>query len=199
MTGPVIAIVLAAGESTRMKTQKALLEWEGRPLIRYQLEQLAAVPSVAQTIIVTGHASDRITEIAAGTDAQVVHNAAYRSGKVSSIVAGLRAVSDSARAVMILAVDQPRRAEILHRIVEARERSGRPIAVPAHEGRRGHPPVFAAPLLPELLAIDEGTQGLRGFMDAHAADIAEVECDASVLADLNDAADVEREAGRATP
>jgi molybdenum cofactor cytidylyltransferase len=199
MSGPVSAVVLAAGESTRMKAPKALLEWQGRPLIRYQLEQLSGVPSVTQTIVVTGHDPEPIAEIAAGAGAEVAHNAAYRSGKVSSIVAGLRAVSDVARAIIVLAVDQPRSAGVIRRIVDEHARSGRPIVVPAHGGRRGHPPVFAASLLPELLRIDEATQGLRGFMEAHAADITEVECDANVLSDLNVAADVEREARRATP
>jgi molybdenum cofactor cytidylyltransferase len=199
MTGPVSAVVLAAGESTRMKAQKALVEWQGRTLIRYQLEQLSAVPPVTQTIVVTGHDPGRIAEIAAGAGAEVVHNVAYRSGKVSSIIAGLGAVSDAARAIIVLAVDQPRSADVLRRIVDEHARSWRPIVVPAHGGRRGHPPIFAASLLPELLRIAEGTHGLRGFMEAHAADVTEVECDASVLADLNVASDVDREARRATP
>ena len=42
------AIVLAAGESTRMGQPKALLPWGGVPLVRHQVDLLAAQPAVDQ-------------------------------------------------------------------------------------------------------------------------------------------------------
>ena len=105
----VSAILLAAGESTRMGRQKALLPWEGTTLLEYQLAQLAAVDEIREIIVVTGHEPDRITEIASAAErTRVAHNAAYRTGKVSSIKAGLAAVSPDADAILLLAVDQPR-------------------------------------------------------------------------------------------
>ena len=44
----VSAILLAAGESTRMGRQKALLPWDGTTLIEYQLAQLARSTDVAR-------------------------------------------------------------------------------------------------------------------------------------------------------
>ncbi len=185
------AILLAAGESIRMGSQKALLPWEGTTLLEYQLAQLAAVQEIREIIVVTGHEPDRITEIGAAADrTRVVHNAEYRTGKVSSIKVGLRSVSSAADSIMLLAVDQPRSAEILRTIIETHASSGSPISAPVHRGRFGHPPIFTRELLPELLAMTEDTQGLRALLRRHAGEIRNVDCDASVLVDLNRPGDI---------
>ncbi|HEY8171704.1 MAG TPA: nucleotidyltransferase family protein [Dehalococcoidia bacterium] len=187
----VSAIVLAAGESARMGRQKALLPWEGATLLEYQFAQLSALTEVSEIIVVTGHEPARITEIASSAErARVAHNGEYRSGKVGSILTGLRATAANADAVMLLAVDQPRATAVLRTVIETHASSGSLIAVPVHRGRRGHPPIIRCELLPELLAMTEETQGLRAVMLRHDADICEVECDASVLVDLNQPGDV---------
>lgn len=187
----VSTILLAAGESTRMGRPKAFVPWDGTTLLEYQLAQLAAVEAIREIIVVTGHEPDRIGEVTLTAErARIVHNTDYRTGKVSSIDAGTRAVSSGADAIILLAVDQPRSAEILRMIIEAHTSSGRPIALPAHRGRWGHPPIFTRELLPELLAMTEDTQGLRAVLRRHADEICEVDCDASVLVDLNRPEDI---------
>jgi molybdenum cofactor cytidylyltransferase len=187
----VSAILLAAGESIRMGSQKALLPWDGRTLLEYQLAQLAAVQEIREIIVVTGHEPDRITEIGAAADrTRVVHNAEYRTGKVSSIKVGLRSVSSAADSIMLLAVDQPRAAEILRTIIETHASSESSISAPVHRGRFGHPPIFTRELLPELLAMTEDTQGLRALLRRHAGETRNVDCDASVLVDLNRPRDI---------
>lgn len=174
-----------------MGRQKALLQWDGATLLEYHLTQLAALNDLFEIIVVTGHEPARITEIASVAErTRVAHNSAYRNGKVGSILTGLRATAANADAVMLLAVDQPRAAAVLRTILDTHESSGSLIAVPVHLGRRGHPPIFRRALLPELLAMTEETQGPRAVMLRHEADICEVECDASVLVDLNQPSDV---------
>jgi molybdenum cofactor cytidylyltransferase len=189
----VSVILLAAGASTRMGRQKALLPWRGTTLLAYQLAQLAAVDEVREIIVVTGHEPEQITEIAAAAPrARAVHNAAYRTGKVSSIKIGLAAISPEAGAIMLLAVDQPREANLLRAIVEAHFAAGGLITVPAQGGHRGHPVIFDRGLLPELLAITEETQGIRAVMRAHLRDTREAAVsDRAVHLDLNSPADLE--------
>ena len=45
------AIVTAAGESTRMGRPKPLLQWQGVPLIRYQVDSLVAA-GVDEVVVV---------------------------------------------------------------------------------------------------------------------------------------------------
>lgn len=198
----VSAILLAAGLSTRMGRQKALLPWEGTTLLDYQLQQLSSVDAIREILVVTGHEPRRITDIVRATArARALHNAAYASGKVSSIRAGVRAVSPAAAAMLLLAVDQPRPASVHRAVLGAYADSGAPIVVPAHNGRRGHPVLFEAALLPELLAISEDTLGIRAVMQRHAADTLCVELsDRAVNLDLNVPGDVApREAADDSP
>lgn len=189
----VSAILLAAGESTRMGRQKALLPWEGTTLLEYQLAQLAAVDEVREIIVVTGHEPGRITEIASAAErARVVHNAAYRTGKVSSIKTGLHSVSPQAGAILLLAVDQPRSARISRAVIAAYAESPAGITVPANNGHAGHPVLFDRSLLPELLAITEDTQGIRAVMQRNPSATLTVELsDPAVNLDLNTPADVD--------
>ena len=192
--GTIAAILLAAGESTRMGEQKALLPWRGATLIAYQLEQLLAVPEIAEIIVVTGHEPARIAEIARGYERTIVaHNAAYATGKVSSIKRGLEAVSDQADGVLLIAVDQPRPADVLRAILSAHVASRAAITAPIHGGRWGHPVVFARTLRDELARIEEATLGVRAVMERHAGEIKEITIDdPAVLLDLNTMEDVDR-------
>jgi molybdenum cofactor cytidylyltransferase len=193
----VAAIVLAAGESTRMRRQKALLTWEGATLIEYQLAQLADVDEITEIIVVTGHEPSRIREVASRFErARTVHNDAYRTGKVSSIKAGLAAISVAADAILVLAVDQPRPAHLVRSVIDALTRERAMIAAPTCSGRRGHPVVFDRRMLPELLGINEETQGLRAVMRRHEQDIRDVELgDPIVNLDLNTPADIRDRTG----
>ena len=176
-----------------MGRQKALLPWHGATLLEYQLSQLASVDGIDEIIVVTGHQPERVREIAARCGAVVAHNREYRTGKVSSILAGLRAVRPEADGVLLLAVDQPRSAATIAAVMVAHAADGAPITVPVFEGHRGHPVVIASALMPELLAIREKTQGIRAVIARHDADVLEVVVDdAEVLVDLNVPADLER-------
>jgi molybdenum cofactor cytidylyltransferase len=190
----VSAILLAAGESTRMGRQKALLPWEGTTLLEYQLAQLAAVDGISEIIVVTGHEPDRIREIVSRSPrAHAVHNSDYRTGKVSSIKAGLMAASPATEALLLLAVDQPRSASVTRAVIEAFAASRPRIAAAAHAGRHGHPLLFARAMLPELLGISEKTKGVRSVMQRNAESILSVEiADPDVHLDLNVPADLER-------
>ena len=54
------ALLLAAGASTRMGKPKALLPWGGVPLVRHQVDLLAAQPAVDQLIVVVGALLDEV-------------------------------------------------------------------------------------------------------------------------------------------
>jgi CTP:molybdopterin cytidylyltransferase MocA len=187
----VSAVLLAAGESSRMGDLKALLAWGGRPLIAYQAEQLLAA-NVERLVVVLGHrAAELRPYVPREQRAVAVENTAYRTGKVSSIVAGA-AAAPAGHHVLILAVDQPRPAGLIARSIEAHLQAGAPITIAGYRGRRGHPVVFAPHLRPELLSIDEATQGLRAVLRRHAARVHVVDTDSPLaLVNLNTREDYE--------
>ena len=161
------ALLLAAGESTRMGQPKQLLPWRGRPLVAYQVEQLRAAGAV-EVVVVVGHAADIVTPVAEASGARVVLNPDYRNGRAGSIRTGAAAIADDTRAVVTLSVDQPRAAALIRRVLDAHLGSTALITTPEEGGRRGHPVIFDGSLLPELRVATEEHEGLRAVVRRHA-------------------------------
>lgn len=152
---------------------KALLTWEGVPLVRYQAETLLAAP-IERLVVVLGHRSEELAALLPSSPRlQAVHNPDYASGKVSSIVAGVR-TAEPDEEILILGVDQPRPPALIARVCA--EHASR-ITIAGFRGRRGHPVIFAPALRAELLALDEKTEGLRAVLRAHSDHVRVVETD----------------------
>lgn len=180
-----VAILLAAGESERVSGPKPLLPWGDSTLIEYQMRQLTDAP-LDRLIVVLGHAWERIEPLVGGERVEVLVNERYREGRASSVRAGAAAVWDDDEAVLILAVDQPRPAALLSRLLEAHRTAEGLITVPTFAGRRGHPATYSGALTPELRQVTEESQGLRALAHAHAQALREVPVeDAVVLVDIN--------------
>lgn len=192
----VSAILLAAGESTRMHMLKATLKWQGKPLIIYQLEQLLAT-DVNEIIVVLGYKADELASIIKSWGfpmgkgmVRIVVNERYAQGRTTSIIKGVSALPKT-DAVMILSVDQPRPAAVLQRLIDAHTK-GR-ITTPAFGDKHGHPPIYDASLHDELLKITEATEGLKSVNKRHEKDIRYVPFDSdAVLVNLNRPEDYEK-------
>ena len=193
------AILLAAGESSRMGQLKALLPWRGATLIEHQVASLFE-GGVDRIVVVVGHEADRLVPLLkacrearrgaladSGDNLVWSRNPDYLLGKTTSIKTGLSALIDQdASAVLMLNVDQPRSGATIRRLLERHQTLGRSITIPEHGGKGGHPIIVDARLLGELLEIDEETLGVKSVVRRHANDVARVDLgDAEVLWDLN--------------
>lgn len=165
----VSAVLLAAGESTRMGSLKALLDWHGQPLLAYQAAALLGAP-IERLVVVLGHRGDELEMLLPADErVRVVKNLAYRTGKVSSILHGVAAIPEG-HDVLVLGVDQPRSSDLLAQTISAHQSGKAAITIAGYGGRRGHPVIFSAALRGELLAISEASQGLRAVLMAHRED-----------------------------
>ena len=190
----VAAILLAAGESTRMGQLKALLPWQGSNLLECQVNSLTA-GGVSRIIVVLGHRKEELACLLEGRPGlEWVHNPDYLQGKTTSLKAGLRALGEPAEsAILILNVDQPRSPQTVARVVQEHAISGSLITIPTHGGKGGHPIVLSTALLPELIEVSEETAGLKAVVRRHSADTQRVElATAEVLVDLNTPDDYQR-------
>lgn len=151
-----------------MGRPKPLLDWFGRPLVVYQIEQLL-LAGAAEVVVVVGHEAGSVTPLVEAGGGRAVLNADYRSGRAGSIRVGAAAVAPSVRALVTLNVDQPRPATVIGRVIEAHLGGAALITTPEHGGRRGHPVVFDGMLLSELGAVTEEQEGLRAVVRRHAA------------------------------
>ncbi len=168
-----------------MGTPKPLLPWRGTTLVEHQVACLLD-GECDEVVVVLGHAAGQVAPLVRGDGVRAVVNPDYRQGKTTSIKAGLAHADRSATAILLLAVDQPRTADIVRRVVRAHLEAGALITSPRYEGHGGHPLVFSAELRPELERITEENQGIREVFEAHRSDVLEVHLDDPMLRlDLN--------------
>ena len=186
------AILLAAGESTRMGRLKALLPWQDSTLVEYQVQSLQRV-GVAEVVLVVGHRGDEVAAPVQGTPGvEVVVNPDYVRGKATSVKTGLRHLSSSTQGILVLAVDQPRPPHILESLVKAHLEGVALITCPVYRGHTGHPLIFASSLLPEMLAITEEGQGLREVTHRHSNETYRMEVDSPIVTvDVNSPEDLQ--------
>jgi molybdenum cofactor cytidylyltransferase len=181
----IAALLLAAGESTRMGRLKALLPWGGGTLLEYQLGELTSALGAAP-LVVLGHRAEELEPIVRRHGARAILNRRYREGRASSIAAGIAALPPEAEAVLIASVDQPRPRSVLAGLVAAHRRLGGPITRAVHGQRHGHPTVFDRTLFGELRRVSEESEGLKSVLRRHADGVRDVDLgDPVVLVNLN--------------
>ena len=190
------AILIAAGESTRMGSLKPLLRWHGMTLVEYQTSSLVTA-GVAEVVVVLGERHRLVEPHVTGPGVRSVFNRDFRLGKTTSIRAGLRSIDPASQAVLLLAVDQPRPVTVISTVIDAHLASNALITSPGYLGRGGHPLVFAPILMPELQLITEDGEGIRQVIRAHAAEVNVVEVDDPIVTlDLNTPGDYEQAKAR---
>ncbi len=183
----IAGLILAAGESSRMGQDKALLAYRGRTFLETILSTLhaAGLESVA---VVLGHHAEEIQRAVKLPDAHFVINRDYRRGQTPSLQAGLAVLVDpQLEAIVLCLVDHPAiSAETVRRLVDAFGQSQSPVVIPVFQGQHGHPILMGRKLLPELLTLapDEGANTVvRKYRDA--TQFVEVE-DRGILLDVDD-------------
>jgi len=175
----VVALILAAGASSRMGRPKALLPiGDGTFVTRVCRTLLEA--GVDDLVVVAGAEHHAVAaEIGeAGLRARVVENARRQEGQLSSVLAGL-AVADrpGVDAVLVHLVDTPLvRPETVRAVLDAFRRTNAPIVRPAVGGRHGHPVLFARKVFDDLRRADPAI-GARAVVQAHAAEVCDVAVD----------------------
>jgi molybdenum cofactor cytidylyltransferase len=174
----ITGILLAAGRGTRFGSQKLLARL---PDGRYVVEASAAnlLAAVGRVIAVTGR-DERLMRVLDDCGCQVVVNERAAEGMGTSIGAGV-----GADGWIIALGDMPYiQAATIKKIKLALE-EGAAIAVPTHEGKRGHPVGFARQHSGALCAL-EGDAGARAIIESNIALARMIEVsDAGIFADID--------------
>jgi molybdenum cofactor cytidylyltransferase len=175
----VSAVVLAAGESKRMREKKEILPIGGEPMIRIVVEKLLRSVKIDEVIIVLGYRANDVGQVLCGiSDARVelIANLNYTEGMGTSLAHGIRACSWGSNAFIVVLADTPFfRTEDVDALIDAQAK-GASAAVPVFAGRRGHPIVLDASLRDELEELS-GDTGARHILEREAASVIEVEID----------------------
>lgn len=183
----VVALVLAAGLSSRMSGFKPLLDLGGRSLLARAIG-LFRDAGVRDVRVVIGHRSAETRAEAEAAGAQVVDNADFHAGMFSSIQAGVRSLPSSAP-FLLLPVDIPLvRPGTVRLLLERHGDHPGAILYPTYRGERGHPPLLPAELRNDILAWgrEGGPMGLMGLLaqkEEHALEVPVA--DSQILLDMD--------------
>jgi molybdenum cofactor cytidylyltransferase len=180
------ALILAAGESRRMGSPKALLEFQGETF----LDRLIGLfsPRCSPVIAVLGaHRETVRAGLRRAGEALIVENPDFRLGQLTSMQCGLRAVPADAEGVLFTLVDHPAVASAtIDALLDCSAPA--PLRIPRFEGRRGHPIWIAKSLIPEFVALPAGSSA-KDVVTQHADGIAYLDVDdPGILADVDDPA-----------
>ncbi|HVI90960.1 MAG TPA: molybdopterin-binding/glycosyltransferase family 2 protein [Dongiaceae bacterium] len=175
--GAIGALVLAAGQSSRMGTNKLLLEADGKPLICHVVDHALAL-DLAEVVVVLGHQAEEIRQALTGRPVRFVLAKDYTRGMSASLKAGLVALAPETAAAFVLLGDMPAvSSSLLRRLLAAYNPvEGRSIVLPVQGGKRGNPVLWDRRYFAEMQAL-AGDVGARHLIGEHMAEVAEIEVD----------------------
>jgi molybdenum cofactor cytidylyltransferase len=175
----IAAVILSAGESSRMGRPKALLPIEGVRFIEKIVTSLKS-SKVGDILVVLGHDAEELRQKIADLPIEVVINPDYKRGQLSSLVAAIRSLDSSPNAenmdgILVHLVDHPYiNPTLVDLMIDRFYETKALIVVPRYRGRRGHPVVFSRALFSELLDAPLD-QGAKAVVHAHRKDTLEIE------------------------
>jgi molybdenum cofactor cytidylyltransferase len=191
------AVILSGGASQRMGSPKALLPYQGRPFLEHLLE-VTSHPKIGARRIVLGAHAELIADAVRLAANEVVINAEWEKGQLSSIQAGIRSLPAGTDGMILCLIDHPLiSATLVDELIE-RFYSGSktpPIVLPVYQGKRGHPVIFSSGVYEELMTAPL-EQGARSVVWAHAREVAEVvTSEQGCVLNLNDPETMQRVLG----
>ncbi len=178
-------LILAAGRSSRMGRDKALLDYRGKTFLNHLVYLL--LPRVDEVVVVLGHNAAAIRDtLPAAPRVRAVVNEGYDRGMLSSLQRGLGALPADTDWVLWVLVDHPAvRGRTLDALLAAAERGGAPLVIPRFEARRGHPVVLSRSVAAELTAL-EADRSPQDIVRSHYARARFVDLpDPAVLLDID--------------
>ncbi|WP_022662446.1 DVU_1551 family NTP transferase [Paucidesulfovibrio longus] len=159
----VVAIILAAGYSSRMDGFKPLLPLAGEPALSRVVRTFQEA-GVQEISVVAGHRQQEIASLCAELNVRVTMNPDFADGMFSSVRAGVRELPPEADGFFLLPVDISLiRPATLRRLILDFAENRALVTHPVFAGEPGHPPLLARELRQPILR-HSGEGGLRAVL-----------------------------------
>ena len=195
---PLAAVILSGGESRRMGAAKALVPYRGKTFVEHLIEVTRHQRVGLTRIVVGAHADEIRDRLAAAHTSEIVVNADWAKGQLSSIQAAIRSLPDGTDGLILFLIDHPLISiSLVNDLIEQfYATSCAKIVLPVFDTRRGHPVIFPAALYQELLQAPMD-KGARAVVWAHAGDVLSLPTnEEGCVVNLNDPETMRRATGR---
>jgi molybdenum cofactor cytidylyltransferase len=172
----VVAVVLAAGASSRFGSPKLLAPLAGRPVLEHTLDAVA-LAGLDDVVVVLGEGAAGIEAAIAWRAERRVVNGRPRDGLSSSLRVGLDAAAedDAVAAVLVVLADQPAiRPAVIRAILDAADASPAPFVRARHAADGAPNPVLVRRDAWAMASGLDGDRGLGPFLAAHPELVLEV-------------------------
>jgi molybdenum cofactor cytidylyltransferase len=187
----IAGVVLAAGASTRMGTNKLLLPIEGESLLRRAVRRALAA-GLDPLVVVTGHEADRSRVELEGLSCRIVFNPRFAEGIHTSVRTGIEDVPASSPAAVVMLADMPYvTSEMVAALVEAYRRSKPPLVISQYGDAQAPPTLYDRSLFAEL-TIEPGEGCSKRVVRRHRDEALALVWPAPALTDLDFPEDYDR-------
>lgn len=167
------AILLAAGESKRMGTNKLSLPWRRKTVLEHCLRVLLS-SEVGEVWVVLNRQTWELGKRLRMPRVKLVRNPRSQEGMSTSIRKGIQAMGQKSRAVLIALGDHPLlKANTVNALIRTYVEKKGTIIVPVFRGKRGHPVLFDRRYMKELLKLKKDV-GARTLLERHREEVYEV-------------------------
>lgn len=183
------AIILAAGASNRIGTDKALLKYRGVPFL-IQIRGIVESAGLRPVVVVLGPSAAKILEELDLSSSTIVRNPEPDTGPLQSLKLALVELNQTVDGALVWHVDRPRiQKRTVEQLAHRAQQGPEPIVVPSYGEKRGHPIVFMRPVFEELLNTPDAL-GARAVVRADPQRVAVLPVDdPAVLEDIDTAED----------
>ena len=184
------AVILAAGESTRMGRPKLLLPWKNTTVLGQTIRNVQD-SEVFDSLVVTGAEAEAIARVAGEIGVPALFNEQYAAAEMlSSLQTAVSQLPEEIDAVLVVLGDQPLvSAEIINQILIAYWQGRGEIIAPQYRSRRGNPVLIGRRYFKDLLALPPGSAP-RDLLRKYPVYHVEVTSQ-SILLDIDEPADYE--------
>ena len=163
------AIILAAGQSSRLGAPKQLLKYQGKSLLQHTIDMTMHSP-VQSIIVVLGSGFELMVKEIDSPDISIVKNENWHTGLASSISCGMNALQDiapSSDTAILMVCDQPFiSTELLESLIAEQKKTGKPIVASKYENTIGIPALFHKSFFPQLMEL-KGDSGAKKIMQQY--------------------------------
>ncbi len=168
-------IILAAGNSSRLRRPKQLLSYQGKTLLQHIIDEALAA-QLHPVVVVTGANSELISQ-SIYPPVRIAFNQNWQEGMASGIAAGTRALlatENIIEAVILAVCDQPFvSSELFLQLINVQKQTGKGIVASHYANTMGTPVLFTQYYFSQLINL-WGKGGAKQLLETNQEDVASV-------------------------